>query len=125
MTTHQYVPDILISSLVAAEANAGTQEPLAAPHVTGHHVQLSDPRGFSAVHFHPHGLLHVGFQDLLQQVVFLILAQNLKKQHALSSLVPLQDPLYTFHQQVLRVFCYPEKEWSQRKAAVPPSLQGN
>lgn len=62
---HQDVPDILIGSLVAAEANTGPQQALSSPHVTGHHLQLTNPRGFSAVHLHPHPFLHVGFQNLL------------------------------------------------------------
>lgn len=73
LMTHQYMPNILICSLVAAESNTGPQQPLAAPRVVGHHVQLADPRGFSAVHLHPHRLLHVGLQELLQLVIILVL----------------------------------------------------
>lgn len=69
----QHVPDVLAGSLVAAEANAGAQQALAAPHVAGHHLQLTDLRAFSAVHLHLHCFLHVGLQDLLQQLIFLIL----------------------------------------------------
>lgn len=73
---HQYVPDVLTGSLVAAEANAGAQQALSPPHVTGHHLQLSHPGGFGAVHLHPHSSLHVGFQELLQLLVFLTLAHR-------------------------------------------------
>lgn len=70
---HQDMPDILIGSLVAAEANTGTQQALPSPQVTGHHLQLTNPHGFSAVHLHLHCLLHVCLQELLQQIILLIL----------------------------------------------------
>lgn len=78
---HQNVPDILIGSLVAAEANTSTQQALPPPHITGHHVHLADPHGFSAVHLHLHPPLHVGLQPLLQQVVFLILGKSSRRSH--------------------------------------------
>lgn len=70
------MPDILIGSLIAAEANTGTEQALTSPHVTGHHVKLTNPGGFSAVHLQLHCSLHVGFQELLQQVVLLILVDS-------------------------------------------------
>lgn len=70
------MPDIFIGSLVAAEAHTGTQKALPPPHGAGHHVQLTNPCGFSAVHLHFHRPLHVGFQQLLQQLVFLILVNS-------------------------------------------------
>lgn len=70
------MPDILICPQVAAEAYTRAEQPLSLPHVTGHHKQLTDLHGFDAVHFHFHKAAHVGFQDLLQQVVFLILDNN-------------------------------------------------
>lgn len=73
---HQHVPDVLAGSLVAAEANAGAQQALSSPHVAGHHLQLTHPGAFSAVHLHLHCFLHVGLQDLLQQLIFLILAHS-------------------------------------------------
>lgn len=73
---HQDVPDILTGSLVAAEANTGTQQALSSPHVTGHHLQLTNACAFSAVHLHPHCPLHVGLQELLQQVIFLVLVHS-------------------------------------------------
>lgn len=76
---HQDVPDILIGSLVAAEADTGTEQTLSSPHVAGHHLQLTDPRGFGAVNLHLHYSLHVGLQELLQQLIFLILVKKKKK----------------------------------------------
>lgn len=73
---HQDVPDILTGSLVAAEANTGTQQALSSPHVTGHYLQLTNPHAFSAVHLQLHCSLHVGFQELLQQFIFLILVHS-------------------------------------------------
>lgn len=70
---HQDVPDIFIGSLVAAEANTGTQQALPSPQVTGHHLQLMNSHGFSAVHLHLHCFLHVCLQELLQQIILLIL----------------------------------------------------
>lgn len=70
---HQNMPDILVGSMVAAEANAGPQQALSPPHAAGHHLQLTDARGFGAVHHHTHGSLHVSFQNLLQQVILLVL----------------------------------------------------
>ena len=67
------MPDILIGSLVAAEANTGTEQALSSPHVTGNHLQLTNSGGFRAVHLHPHRPLHVGFQKLLEQLILLIL----------------------------------------------------
>lgn len=48
------MPDILICPLVAAEAYTRAEQPLSAPHVTGHHKQLTDLHGFDAVHLHFH-----------------------------------------------------------------------
>lgn len=48
------MPDILICSLVAAEAYASTKQALSAPHVTGHHKQVTDLHGFDAVNLHFH-----------------------------------------------------------------------
>ena len=70
---HQDVPDVLVGPLVAAEADAGTQQPLAPPQGAGHHLQLPQLHGLGAVHLHPHRLLRAGPQQLLQLVVLLIL----------------------------------------------------
>lgn len=70
------MPDILICPLVAAETYTSAEQALSAPRVTGHHEELTDLHGFDAVHLHFHQAVHVGFQDLLQQVVFLILDNN-------------------------------------------------
>lgn len=78
---HQNVPDVLISSLVAAEANTGPQQARSSPHVTGHHVQLAHPHGFSAVHLHLHSFLHVGFQKLLQHLIFFVLVNSIGRTH--------------------------------------------
>lgn len=73
------MPDILIGSLVAAEANTGAQQAMSSPHVTGHHVQLTNIHGFRAEHLHCHGPLHVGVQKLLQEVILLILGYSNKR----------------------------------------------
>jgi len=73
---HQDVPDVLVGSMVAAEADAGPEQALPPPHVTGHHLQLTERGGFRAVHLHPHRSLRVGLQKLLQQVIFLILVNS-------------------------------------------------
>lgn len=73
---HQNMPDILTGSLVATEANASTKKTLSSPHVAGHHLQLTNPHGFSAVNLHLHLSLHVGFQKFLQQVTFFILEDS-------------------------------------------------
>lgn len=70
---HQNMPDILICPLVAAETYTSAQQALSAPRVTRHHEELTDLHGFDAVHLHFYQAVNVGFQDLLQQVVFLIL----------------------------------------------------
>lgn len=67
------MPDILIGSLVAAEAYASPEQALAAPHVTGHHKQLTDLHAFDAVHLHFHQVAHVDSQHLLQQIILLVL----------------------------------------------------
>ena len=48
------MPDILICSLVAAESDTSTKQALSAPHVTGHHKQVTHLHGFDAVHLHFH-----------------------------------------------------------------------
>lgn len=70
------MPDILICSLVAAEAYTSTKQALSAPHVTGHHKQVTHLHGFDAVHLHFHQVADVDFQHLLQQIIFLILDNN-------------------------------------------------
>lgn len=70
------MPDILICPLVAAETYTSAEQALSAPRVTGHHKELTDLHGFDAVHLHFHQAVDVGFQDLLQQVVFRILDNN-------------------------------------------------
>ena len=37
----QYVPDVLVGSLEAAEPDGDSEQSLAAPHVTGDHLQLA------------------------------------------------------------------------------------
>lgn len=76
MAPHQDVPDVLIGSLVAAEADAGTEEALSSPHVAGHHLQLTNPQGLAAVNLHLHSFLHVGFQDVLKQLILFILVEK-------------------------------------------------
>lgn len=99
---HQNMPDVLIGSLIAAEANTGPQQALAPPHVTGHHLQLTNPQCFGAVHLHLHQPLHVGFQNLLQMLVLLILVmvkvrkrrrmrQNILQLHGMSRVTKKHD----------------------------------
>lgn len=70
------MPDILVCSLEAAETYTSTKQALSAPHVTGHHKQVTDLHAFDAVHLHFHQVADVGFQHLLQQIIFLILDNN-------------------------------------------------
>lgn len=67
------MPDVLIGSFKAAEADTGTKQTLTAPHVTGCHLQFPHPLGFRVVHFKFYGFLHIGFQKVFQQVAFFIL----------------------------------------------------
>lgn len=55
------MPDVLIGSLVAAEAHTGSQQALPAPGVTGHHKQVTDLHAFDAVHLHFHQVADVDF----------------------------------------------------------------
>jgi len=74
--THQHMPHILIGSLEAAEADAGAQQTLATPHVAGRHLKLPHTLGFWAVHFEFDRFLHVGLQEVFQQVAFFILGKQ-------------------------------------------------
>ena len=67
------MPDVLVGPLVAAEADAGAQQPLAPPQGARHHLQLPELHGLSAVHLHSHRLIRAGLQQLLQLVVLLVL----------------------------------------------------
>lgn len=70
------MPDILICSLVAAVAHARAEQALSAPHVAGHHKQVTDLHGFDAVNLHFHQVADVDSQHLLQQIILLILDDN-------------------------------------------------
>lgn len=67
------MPDVLIGSFKAAEAHAGAEQTLATPHVAGRHLQLPRALGFGVVHFQFDRLLHVGLQEVFQQVALFIL----------------------------------------------------
>lgn len=57
--THQNMPDVLVCSLVAAEAHAGSEQALSAPQVAGHHKQVTHLHAFDAVHLHFHQVANV------------------------------------------------------------------
>ena len=57
--THQNMPDVLVGSLEAAEADADSEQSLAAPHVGRHDLQLADPLRLAAVDQHLGLLLHL------------------------------------------------------------------
>lgn len=67
------MPDVLIGSFKAAEAHAGAEQTLATPHVAGRHLQLPRALGLGVVHFQFDRLLHVGLQEVFQQVALFIL----------------------------------------------------
>lgn len=122
------MPDILICPLVAAETYTSAEQALSAPRVTGHHEELTDLHGFDAVHFHFHQAVYVGFQDLLQQVVFLILDNNqigLQIRGGATDLQAQAAYLQIAETSNLQVFCCQETEWSQKKSPGQPFLQGN
>lgn len=73
---HQDMPDILIGSLVTAESDTGTQKALAAPHVTGNHFQLSNPQGFRAIDLQFDWFLHIGFEQVFECVILLVLGES-------------------------------------------------
>lgn len=67
------MPNVLTGSFKATEADTRTQQTLTTPHVTGGHLQLLHPLSFRVVHFKFDGFLHIGFQEVFQQVTFFIL----------------------------------------------------
>lgn len=74
--TYQDMPNILIGSFKAAEADTSAQQTLTTPHVTGYHLQLPHPLGFRVVHFKFDRFLHICFQEVFQQVTFFILERE-------------------------------------------------
>lgn len=72
-STYQHVPNIFVGPIETAEPDANPQQALAAPQVAGCDRGLPQLQGFAAVDEHLHRLLHVGFQQVLQSVVVLIL----------------------------------------------------
>lgn len=70
---HQDMPNIFIGSLEAAEANADSQKPLAAPHVAGRDRRLPHCQRLAAIQQHLDGLLHVHLQQLFQGVIVPVL----------------------------------------------------
>ena len=72
------MPNILIGSFKAAEADASAKQTLTAPHVTGCHLQFPHPLGFGVVHLKFDRFLHIGFKEVFQQVAFLILEEQKK-----------------------------------------------
>lgn len=73
--THQDVPNVLIGSFEAAEADADPQEALAPPHVAGRHRDLPHVQRLAAVHLHLDGPLHVQLQQLFEVVVVFVLSE--------------------------------------------------
>lgn len=73
--THQNMPNVFICSFKAAEANADSQEPVAAPHAAGRDRRLTHAQSLAAVQQHLDGPLHVGPQQLFQGVIDLVLSQ--------------------------------------------------
>lgn len=71
--THQHMPDVLIGSFEAAEADADTQKALASPHVARGDGGLPQLQCLAAIHQHLHRLLHVSLQEVLQRVVVFVL----------------------------------------------------
>lgn len=67
------MPNILTGAFKAAEADTGTQQTLTTPHVTGGHLQFLHPLSFKVVHFKFDSFLHIGFEEVFQQVAFFIL----------------------------------------------------
>lgn len=67
------MPNIFIGSLEAAEANADSQKPLAAPHVAGRDSRLPHCQRLAAIQQHLDGLLHVHLQQLFQGVIVPVL----------------------------------------------------
>ena len=70
------MPNVLIGSFKAAEADASTQQALTTPHVTGCHLQFPHPLGFGVVHLKFDRFLHIGFEEVFQQVTFFILEKQ-------------------------------------------------
>lgn len=69
LCAHQDMPDVLIGSFEAAEADADPQKPLAPPRVARRDGGLPHGLRLAVVQQHLDGQLHVGFQQLLQRVV--------------------------------------------------------
>ena len=77
------MPDILIGSLKAAEANGDAQQTLASPHVTRGNGGLPQLQGLGGVDQHPDWLLNAGLQQVLQCVIIFVL-ENMRKLRKLS-----------------------------------------
>lgn len=76
------MPDVLVGSVEAAEADADPDEAVAPPGGAGCDERLPHAQGPAAVQQHADGLLHVLAQQLRQSVVVLVLpgAQNTTEQ---------------------------------------------
>lgn len=59
--TYQNMPNVLVGSFEAAEADAGAQQTLTPPHVTGYHLQFPHPLAFWVEYFKFDCFLHIGF----------------------------------------------------------------
>lgn len=68
------MPNVFIGSLEAAEADADSQQALAAPRGAGHDGGLPHRQRLAAVQQHLDGPLHVHFQQLFEGVVVLVLS---------------------------------------------------
>lgn len=74
--TYQDVPDVLIGSFKAAKSDASTQQTLTPPHVAGCHLQLPHALRFWVVNFNSDRFLHIGFQEVPQQITFFTLGRK-------------------------------------------------
>lgn len=65
----QDVPDVLVGTLKAAEADTDAKQALATPQVAGSDGNIAHLQRLAAEHGHSYRLLHVGLQQVLQCLV--------------------------------------------------------
>jgi len=61
------------TGLICHLPDANTKQPLSAPALTGHKFHLTHSLGLTAVHQQLDWLLHIGFEQVLQHLIVLIL----------------------------------------------------